>query len=274
MGSLPGAVVVAVAAVVLAALVAGGSCRTHGPNVPPGLNITADYDGKWLAAKATWYGSPVASGGPVDNGGACGFEDVNLPPYSGMTSCGNYPIFKDGKGCGSCYQIKCAAPQECSDQPVVVFITDVNDYPLAPYHFDLSGTAFGSMAKPGLADKLRHRGIIDMEFRRARCQYGPRKNIVFHVEHGSNRLYLALLVKFVAGDGDIVQMDLKRETSPEWEPMHHSWGAVWKIMDPHRPLKGPFSIRLTSQSGKELVATDVIPEDWKPDAVYQSNIQF
>ena len=58
------------------------------------------------------------------SGGACGFEDVNLPPYSGMTSCGNSPIFKDGKGCGSCYQIKCAAPQECSDQPVVVFITD------------------------------------------------------------------------------------------------------------------------------------------------------
>ena len=95
---------------------------------------------------------------------------MNLPPYNGFTACGNIPIFKDGKGCGSCYQIKCAAPQECSDQPVVVFITDVNDYPLAPYHFDLSGTAFGSMANPGLADKLRHRGIIDMEFRRSNDQ--------------------------------------------------------------------------------------------------------
>ena len=109
---------------------------------------------------------------------------------------------------------------------------------------------------------------------RVRCKYAPGKNTVFHVEHGSNPFYLALLVKFVAGDGDIVQMDLKREASPEWEPMHHSWGAVWRIIDPHRPLKGPFSIRLTSQSGKELVASDVIPEDWKPDAVYQSNIQF
>jgi hypothetical protein len=39
---------------------------------------------------------------------------VNLPPYSGMTSCGNSPIFKDGKGCGSCYQIKCKAPQDVS----------------------------------------------------------------------------------------------------------------------------------------------------------------
>jgi hypothetical protein len=68
MGSLqPNAAVVAVVAVVLAALVARGSCWTGGPNVPPGPNITADYDGKWLAAKATWYGSPVGAG-PVDNG--------------------------------------------------------------------------------------------------------------------------------------------------------------------------------------------------------------
>jgi hypothetical protein len=70
-----------------------------------------------------------------------------------------------------------------------------------------------------------------------RCKYAPGKNIVFHVEHGSNPSYLSLLVKFVAGDGDVVQMDLKREASPEWQPMHHSWGAVWRIIDPHRPLK-------------------------------------
>jgi hypothetical protein len=32
-------------------------------------------------------------------------KDVNLPPYSSMTSCGNLPLFKDGKGCGSCYEV-------------------------------------------------------------------------------------------------------------------------------------------------------------------------
>jgi hypothetical protein len=106
MGSLPNAVVAA-AAVVLAALVAGGSCDSSAPKVPPGPNITTDYyGGWWLPAKATWYGQPVGAG-PDDNGGACGIKDVNLPPYSGMTACGNVPIFKDGKGCGSCYQVRC-----------------------------------------------------------------------------------------------------------------------------------------------------------------------
>ena len=56
--------------------------------VPPGPNVTTGYDGRWLAAKATWYGNP-AGAGPDDNGGACGIKDVDRPPYSGMTSCGN-----------------------------------------------------------------------------------------------------------------------------------------------------------------------------------------
>jgi hypothetical protein len=68
---------------------------------PPASNGSS---GGWLNAHATWYGAPNGAG-PDDNGGACGFKDVNMPPFSAMTSCGNEPLFKDGKGCGSCYQV-------------------------------------------------------------------------------------------------------------------------------------------------------------------------
>jgi hypothetical protein len=63
-------------------------------------------------------------------------------------------------------QIRCRKDQSCSGRTETVIITDMNYYPVAPFHFDLSGTAFGRLAKPGLNDKLRHSGIIDIEFTR------------------------------------------------------------------------------------------------------------
>ncbi|AQL05692.1 Expansin-B9 [Zea mays] len=85
--------------------------------------------------------------------------------------------------------------------------------------------------------------------------------------------YLAVLVKFVADDGDIVLMEIQDKLSAEWKPMKLSWGAIWR-MDTAKALKGPFSIRLTSESGKKVIAKDIIPANWRPDAVYTSNVQF
>jgi len=63
-------------------------------------------------------------------------------------------------------QIRCQNHAACSGNPETVIITDMNYYPVAKYHFDLSGTAFGAMAKPGRSDELRHAGIIDIQFKR------------------------------------------------------------------------------------------------------------
>ena len=64
------------------------------------------------------------------------------------------------------FQIRCTNHAACSGNPETVIITDMNYYPVAKYHFDLSGTAFGAMAKPGRNDELRHAGIIDIQFKR------------------------------------------------------------------------------------------------------------
>ncbi|KAL6645363.1 hypothetical protein ACP70R_016971 [Stipagrostis hirtigluma subsp. patula] len=239
---------------------------TPTPAVPaPAANGTnADYGGGWLNARATWYGAPNGAG-PDDNGGACGFKGVNMPPFSAMTSCGNEPIFRDGKGCGSCYQIRCRAHPACSGIPETVIITDMNYYPVAPYHFDLSGTAFGAMAKDDRNDELRHAGIIDIQFKRVPC------------------LYPGLTVTFHNGDGDVEKVELmeswpaeeggEAEPTGVWVPMRESWGSIWR-MDSRRALQGPFSLRITNESGKTLVADQVIPADWQPDAVYSSIVQF
>lgn len=231
------------------------------------------YSSGWLPAKATWYGAPTGAG-PVDNGGACGFKGTNQYPFSSMTSCGNEPIFKDGKGCGSCYQIRCLKSNHpaCSGVAQTVIITDMNYYPVAKYHFDLSGTAFGSMASWGLNDKLRHAGIIDMQFRRVPCNF-PGLTITFRVQHGSNPMYLAVLIEHENKDGDVVQADIMQSNSGHWDPMHESWGSIWRI-DPNRPLRGPFSMRITNESGRQLVAKNVIPANYIPDVDYRSFVQY
>jgi hypothetical protein len=199
-----------------------------------------------------------------------------------MTSCGNQRLFRDGKGCGSCYKIRCSKHSACSGRTETVVITDMNYSPMPPaaYHFDLSGTAFGKLAKPGRNDDLRRAGVIDIQFARVPCEF-PGLKVGFHVQEGSTQVYFAVLVENENGDGDVVQVDLMESAAAAaaprrgrgWTAMRESWGSIWRLDSNHR-LQPPFSIRLRSDSGKTLVARDVIPVNWRPNTFYRSFVQY
>ncbi|KAL2541924.1 putative expansin-B2 [Abeliophyllum distichum] len=212
-------------------------------------------------------------------GGACGYGNtVSQAPFSSLVTGIGPSLYKSGKECGACYKIKCTKHPLCSGKPVRVVITDF--CPGGPCvsesaHFDLSGTAFGSMAVPGEEDKLRDAGVLQIRYARVSCDYSG-KTIVFHVDPGSNPDYFAVVIEFEEGDGDLANVDLQQASSQpdEWWEMNQSWGAVWQL-NAGTELHPPFSIRLTSQySGETLVAKNVIPTGWQPGATYRSLVNY
>lgn len=231
---------------------------------------------QWSSAGATWYGSANGAG---SDGGACGYGGaVSESPFSSLITGAGPSLYKDGKECGACYQVKCTTHPSCSESPVRVVITDF--CPGGPCasgsaHFDLSGTAFGAMAKPGQHDQLRNSGVLNILYSRVACDYSGR-TLTFRVDPGSNTNYFSVVIEFQEGDGDLggVALSEASSSSSEWQEMQQSWGAVWKLDAGHQ-MEAPFSIKLSSQySGETLVAKNVIPKGWVPGGTYRSLVNF
>ncbi|KAG5538650.1 hypothetical protein RHGRI_019271 [Rhododendron griersonianum] len=222
---------------------------------------------------ATWYGDPNGAG---TDGGNCGYGPaVEYAPFYKYISAGGSSLFKNGEGCGACYKVRCTSNPACSGNPVTVTITDFCPGNCGAYQFDLSGTAFGAMAVPGKADQLRSAGKIQIQYERTFCYYKG-YTIVFKVDSGSNPFYFATEIEYEDGDGDLNKVELQQAGSNYFAPMQLVFGATWKLQsNTGSPLKGPFSIRLTTlSSGKSLTAYNVIPANWRPGQTFRSNVNF
>ncbi|KAI3677945.1 hypothetical protein L6452_37219 [Arctium lappa] len=219
-------------------------------------------------ALGTWYGDPK---GTESTGGACGWGNVvQSPPLSSMIAAGNARIYLQGKGCGNCYQIKCSQRPYCSGHPVIVTITDecpgCND---APFHFDLSGTAFGAMSSPGQADNLRNLGRVNIQYRRVPCNYRSTK-IAFKIDAGTNPNWFATVIEFEDGDGGLRSVEIAASHSQQFVLMKNIWGAVWQA-DINPSFHAPFSFKLTSPTNKVIIARNAVPKGFVPGKTYFSN---
>ncbi|MED6167727.1 Expansin-like B1 [Stylosanthes scabra] len=224
----------------------------------------------FVNSRATYYPHSEQNG---TANGACGFGSFGALVNGGDVSAAS-SLYRNGVGCGACYQVRCTKSGYCSDNGVTVVITDQGSSDNTD--FILSEHAFDRMAQTtDAASYLLALGVLDIQYRRVACSY-PHENITFKIdESSSNPNYLAFVIWYQQGIRDITAVQLCETENFECKLLDRSHGAVWTSIS---PPSGPLSIRMLfsdedEQSEEWVVPPNNLPADWKPGQTYDSGIQ-
>ncbi|KAF3448246.1 hypothetical protein FNV43_RR08959 [Rhamnella rubrinervis] len=227
------------------------------------LLCTSNPKDTFIRSRAAYYGSPDCSRTPE---GACGFGEYGRTVNQGNVA-GVAGLYRNGSGCGACYQVRCTNQQYCSDDGVNIVATDYGEGDGTD--FILSRRAYSKLARPNLAFKLFACSAVDVQYKRISCRYSG-NNLMYKVnEHSRYPSYLSILILYAGGQNDITAEDSK-----QWKPMSREFGAVW---DMENPPKGSIHLKLqlSGSAGVNWVQNkNAIPDYWKAGVVYDSTIQL
>ncbi|KAL3619434.1 hypothetical protein CASFOL_037004 [Castilleja foliolosa] len=228
-------------------------------------------DDAYICSRATFYGSPDCLGNPR---GACGFGEYGRTVNNGVVS-GVSRLYKNGSGCGACYQVRCTIPGLCSGVGTKVIVTDYGEGHYTD--FIISVTGYASLAaSPSTAAELFAYGVVDVEYRRVPCVHVGYNLMLKVHEKSSWPSYLAILPMYVSGVYDIIGVQVWVQECKEWRGMRKVYGAVWDMENPPIAVT---NVRLQvvmseGQVVKLVEMPNVIPTYWKPGVVYDTGFQL
>ncbi|XP_061354821.1 expansin-like B1 [Gastrolobium bilobum] len=232
----------------------------------PALCNSQDY---FTDSRATYYGSPDCYGNPR---GACGFGEYGKTVNDGSVA-GVSRLWRNGSGCGACYQVRCKIPQYCDETGAYVVVTDYGEGDRTD--FIMSPRGYSRLGRNTVASvELFKYGVVDIEYKRVPCRYLG-YNIVFKVhEYSKFPDYFAVVILYVAGTYDVAAVEMWQEYYKQWTPMRRAFGAVFDFAYPPRgEIKLRFQVR--GSAGLYWVQSkNDIPSDWKAGAAYDTLVQL
>ncbi|XP_074314630.1 expansin-like A2 [Silene latifolia] len=221
-----------------------------------------------VLSKAAIYTKPTSL-----SSGTCGYGSLALKLNGGHVAAGVPSLYKDGAGCGACYQIRCKDSDMCSKRGIKVVLTDINKNNKTD--FLLSSRALKAMALPGKDIHALKIGALDVEYKRVPCDYKGR-NLAIRIEESSkNPDYLVIQILFQGGQTEIVAVDVAKVGSSNWTFMTRKYGAIWETKK--APSNGPLQFKFVVTSGfegKNIWAKNVVPANWKPGVIYDTKVQI
>ncbi|KAJ1694693.1 hypothetical protein LUZ63_011391 [Rhynchospora breviuscula] len=233
--------------------------------------VRGDGSAGFTQSKAAYYPNSFQQGNQY---GACEYGAFGATLNGGDVSAASN-LYRNGVGCGACYQVRCTNIKYCSKNGVTIVITDAGasdstDFILSQHAF----AGMGQTADAGTA--LLALGYVGIQYRRVPCNY-PNKNMTFYIDKSSNfPYYFAFQIWYQDGDKDITAIQLCETINLTCKLLERSHGATWAV---GYPPSGPLSIRMLFSSDNDdtddkwLVSANTIPQNWTAGAIYDSGVQ-
>lgn len=95
----------------------------------------------------------------IEPGGACGYNEFGKRINGGDVGAVSR-LYRNGMGCGACYQVRCTHTHLCTDNGVTIVATDYREGDYTD--FIPSPSAFVKLARPNMALELVAYGVVDI----------------------------------------------------------------------------------------------------------------